>query len=226
MAAVSYSSGKPDSWAEEDGGWEDAVKSCKYGLKHHIQYTEYESVEKELTQRIESLIFESDQSGEEFDKCQLAPQITGVVETILHQSQYVVRIQRKLNDPNRDKNHGPNSSTSETPGGSGTGIFVYAGHSRPSARLLQLAMCTCKTMIKVDRSGVKFASVIIAPFKDKKFVSQSDPRAFRKLKDDIKYGSFILTNNHVILSEYEAQSACADFFLTSPDLELLHQMAL
>ena len=119
-----------------------------------------------------------------------------VLEVLFKYSRFVVRIQRKVDDPKRQK------MSSDKKGGSGTGVYVYAGEhfSGISCASTSSAMLT---------SSSRFAE-------GNEFISQSDPRAFQKLKFDLQNRNFILTNNHVILSEFEAQSACLDFFFDEP----------
>ena len=184
-----------DWWEEEESGWNDAIKKCKYGPEHHDQFIEYDKAEWKLRQLVQCMWDKHVPEEKQID-------VGTIVEKLLSVSQKVVRIQRKHTDPNRDK-----MRSSKEPGdnrtsrvGNGTGVFVHAGPYIGGG-----ITAGCSTSVSSSTDNMY-----------NEFIFQSDPRSREKLKHDLKKRSFILTNSHVIWSEVEAASACADFFFEKP----------
>ena len=188
-------------WSEDlEDNWYDP---CKYGQEHHDQFYEHKRAKPELRRLIkESLEQHLHNSNIHIQEENMVSVLDTLVDKLSAYSRYVVRVQRRHNDPMRLK------KSPHKEGGNGTGMYLCAGHS-----LFDMFQ---KCTIKVDENGTTFTAVTTARIYGDEFIFQSDPRALEKLKFDLKNRNFILTNHHVIMSEYEAKSACIDFFFDEP----------
>lgn len=236
-----------DNWrkSEEEGGWDDAIKSCIYGREYHDRFIEYEKAEGELRQLIQSTWDQRIRDGYiciPEGKKKRPDMPDEVAKKLLHYSRFIVRIQRKYSDPNRNQGspdikgggassppgtaEGCQSSSPGIPAGDPSkegkpsgipGDNPSRGHKSPGPPGGGTGVFIYAGL---PFCGTSCASVTVtsghAGEYSSEFIFQSDPRALEKLKFDLEKRSFILTNNHVIWNKYEAQSAWADFFFDKP----------